>query len=122
MNLILSQDEPGDYVIGTGESHTVREFLDEAFGYAGIDWKAYVKIDPRYYRPTEVDFLQSDPSRARRELAWTPKVHFSELVRIMVDADLELAGQASPGEGQRILEERFTGWHRWEHQVISMER
>ena len=122
MNLILDQEKPGDYVIGTGEAHTVREFLEEAFGYAGLEWQEYVKIDPRYYRPTEVDYLQSDPSHARQELGWEPKVHFHELVRIMVDADLELAGQPCPGDGRRILKERFTGWHRWEHQVVSMER
>jgi GDPmannose 4,6-dehydratase len=122
MHLILDQDKPDDFVIGTGESHSVREFLDEAFGYANLDWHDYVKIDPHYYRPTEVDYLLSDPSRARKELNWTPKVHFHELVRIMVDADLELAGQTSPGEGRKILDERFAGWHRWEHQVISMER
>jgi GDPmannose 4,6-dehydratase len=122
MQLILQQEQPGDFVIGTGESHTVREFLDEAFGYAGLDWHSYVKIDPHYYRPTEVDFLLSDPSRAKQQLSWSPRVHFHELVRIMVDADLELAGQPCPGEGRRILEERFNGWHRWEHQVVSMER
>jgi len=122
MHLILQQEKPGDFVIGTGESHTVREFLEESFGYAGLDWQRYVKIDPHYYRPTEVDYLLSDPSRAKKLLDWSPKVHFHELVRIMVDADLELAGLPCPGEGRRILEERFTGWHRWEHQVVSMER
>jgi GDPmannose 4,6-dehydratase len=122
MQLILQQEKPGDFVIGTGESHTVREFLDESFSYAGLDWQRYVKIDPHYYRPTEVDYLLSDPSRAKQLLNWSPKVHFHELVRIMVDADLELAGQPCPGEGRRILQERFTGWHRWEHQVVSMER
>jgi len=122
MHLILQQDKPTDFVIGTGESHSPREFLEEAFSYAGLDWQPYVKIDPRYYRPTEVDFLMSDPSQAREALGWAPKVHFHELVRIMVDADLELAGLPCPGEGRRILEERFTGWHRWEHQVVSMER
>jgi GDPmannose 4,6-dehydratase len=122
MQLILQQEQPGDFVIGTGESHTVREFLDEAFGYAGLDWQRYVKIDPHYLRPTEVNYLLSDPSRAKQQLSWSPRVRFHELVRIMVDADLELAGQPCPGEGRRILEERFTGWHRWEHQVVSMER
>jgi GDPmannose 4,6-dehydratase len=122
MHLILQQEKPDDFAIGTGEAHSAREFLDEAFGYAGMDWHEYVKIDPRYFRPTEVDFLQADNSRARQILHWEPKVKFHELVRIMVDADLELAGQACPGEGMRILQERFTGWHRWEHQVVSMER
>jgi GDPmannose 4,6-dehydratase len=122
MHLMLQQEKPGDFVIGTGESHTVREFLDESFSYAGLDWHEYVKIDPRYFRPTEVDYLLSDPSLAHEHLSWEPKVHFHELVRIMVDADLELVGQSCPGVGRRILEERFNGWHRWEHQVVSMER
>ena len=122
MNLILQQDKPNDYAIGTGEAHSVREFLDEAFGYAGLDWHEFVKIDPRYFRPTEVDYLQANPSHARRELGWEPKVKFHELVRIMVDADLELVGESCPGEGKRILSEKFSGWHRWEHQVVSMER
>ncbi|HQO98462.1 MAG TPA: GDP-mannose 4,6-dehydratase [Anaerolineaceae bacterium] len=119
---ILQKDAPADYVIGTGESHSIREFLDEAFGYAGMDWHQYVQIDARYFRPTEVDFLLADPTRARTELDWQPKVTFRDLVRIMVDADLELQGLPMPGEGRRILEERFGGWHRWEHQVVSMER
>jgi GDPmannose 4,6-dehydratase len=122
MVLMLQQDQAGDYVIGTGESHTVRAFLDEAFGYAGMDWHEVVKIDPRYFRPTEVDYLQSDPSLARQRLGWEPKVTFKNLIRIMVDADLELAGVESPGEGRRVLEQNFTGWHSWDHQVISMER
>lgn len=122
MWMILQQEKPDDFVIGTGESHTVREFLDEAFGYVGLDWNKYVKIDPRYFRPTEVDYLLSDPSKARKHLGWSPKVKFHELVRIMVDADLELMGLKCPGEGRKILDERFTGWHRWEHQVVSMEK
>ena len=121
-HLILQQDNPTDYVIGTGESHSVREFLTEAFGYVGLDWNDYVKIDPRYFRPTEVDYLLADPSRSRKLLNWEPKVHFHELVRIMVDADLELAGIPCPGEGREILQKRFGGWHRWESQVVSMER
>ncbi len=119
---ILQQDEPDDYVIGTGESHSVREFLDEAFGYVGMDWHEYVKIDPRYFRPTEVDFLLADPSRARKKLGWEPRVFFRDLVRIMVDADLELAGLESPGEGKRILEKHHGAWHRWDSQVITMDQ
>lgn len=122
MWMILQQDNPDDYVLGTGESHSPREFLDEAFSYVGLDWKQYVKIDPRYFRPTEVDYLLADPTRSRERLNWTPRVKFHELVRIMVDADLELMGLKSPGEGRRIVEERFNGWHRWEDQTISMER
>jgi GDPmannose 4,6-dehydratase len=119
---ILQLDKADDFVVGTGESHSVREFLDEAFGYAGMDWQQYVKIDPRYFRPTEVDYLLADPDRSQKLLDWKPKVKFHELVRIMVDADLELAGMEAIGEGRKILQERFTGWHRWDRQVISMER
>ncbi len=119
---ILQQDEPDDFVLGTGETHTVREFLEEAFGYVGLDWNKYVRIDSRYFRPTEVDYLLSDPSKAKRILNWEPKIKFHELVRIMVDADLESIGLETPGEGRRILIEKFSNWHRWEDQVISMER
>jgi GDPmannose 4,6-dehydratase len=119
---MLQLEKADDFVVGTGESHSVREFLDEAFGYVGLNWQDYVKIDPRYFRPTEVDYLLADPERSQRILDWKPKVKFHELVRIMVDADMELAGMEPVGEGRRILEERFTGWHRWDRQVISMER
>ncbi|MEN6481240.1 MAG: GDP-mannose 4,6-dehydratase [Anaerolineaceae bacterium] len=122
MHALLQLDHPNDYVIGTGESHSPREFLDEAFGYAGLDWQKYVQIDPRYFRPTEVDYLLANPSRSQKALNWSPKIKFAELVRIMVDADLELQGIPTPGEGKKILEEKFGGWHRWEHQVVSMER
>lgn len=118
---ILQHDQPDDFVIGTGEAHSVREFLDEAFGYVGLDWKEYVKIDPRYFRPTEVDYLLADATRAREILGWEPRVYFRDLVRIMVDADLELIGLESPGEGRRILEAHHGPWHRWEDQVPSME-
>ena len=86
--LMLQQDQPDDYVIATGETHSVRDFLDEAFEHLGIDWKKHVEIDPRYYRPTEVDVLLGDASKARKKLNWRPKMKFAELVRIMVDADL----------------------------------
>jgi GDPmannose 4,6-dehydratase len=85
---MLQQPEPDDFVIATGETHSVREFLDEAFGYVGLDWKKHVEIDPRYYRPTEVDVLQGDSSKAKRKMGWEPKVHFRDLVRMMVDHDL----------------------------------
>jgi GDPmannose 4,6-dehydratase len=122
MYMILQQEQPNDFVIGTGEAHSVREFLDETFGYAGLDWQKYVLIDQRYFRPTEVDYLMADASRARKELGWAPKLCFKDVARIMVDADMELFGLTPPGEGKRILEEKFGDWHRWEHQVISMER
>jgi len=89
MWLMLQQDKPDDYVIATGECHSVREFLDEAFGYLDLDWEQYVKIDPYYFRPSEVELLQGDSRKARRILGWTPKVSFKELVRMMVDADME---------------------------------
>ena len=122
MWMMLQRDTPDDFVVGTGESHTVREFLDEAFGYADLDWHKYVEIDPHYFRPTEVDYLLADPTKTNKVLGWAPKVKFHELVRIMVDADLEYLGLPNPGEGKKIMEERFNGWHRWEHQVVSMER
>lgn len=85
---MLQQDNPGDYVIGTGQAYSVRDFVQAAFARLNLDWKDHVEIDPRYFRPAEVDFLLADPSQARRVLGWEPKVTFEELVRIMVDADL----------------------------------
>ena len=85
---MLQQPKPDDYVIATGETHSVRDFLDEAFGCLDLDWKRYVEIDSRYYRPTEVDVLQGDSSKATREIQWRPKVGFKELVRMMVHHDL----------------------------------
>ena len=117
---MLQCDVAGDFVVGTGEAHSVREFLDEAFGYLNMDWHEYVKIDPRYYRPNEVDFLQADPGKAQRAFGWEPRIFFKDLVRIMVDADLELIGQKSPGEGARIIEKHHGDWHRWDSQVVSM--
>ncbi|MEE8471428.1 MAG: GDP-mannose 4,6-dehydratase [Dehalococcoidia bacterium] len=101
---ILQQDEPDDYVIGTGETHSVKEFVQEVFSYAGLDWQEHVKIDPRYFRPLEVETLIADPSKARERLGWEPRVSFRELVRIMVDADMEAAGLEPIGEGKAILE------------------
>jgi GDPmannose 4,6-dehydratase len=86
---MLQADEPEDYVLATGETHSVREFLDEAFGYAGLEWSEYVRIDPRYFRPAEVDLLVGDYSKARTKLGWEPTVRFAELVRMMVDHDRE---------------------------------
>ena len=87
MWLMLQQDKPDDYVIGTGETHSVREFVELAFEHVGLDWREYVEIDPRYYRPADVDALLADPSKARRELGWTHKTGFCELVHLMVDAE-----------------------------------
>jgi len=103
MWLMLQQDEPDDYVVGTGECHSVKDFLEEAFAYVGLDWKQYVKIDPRYFRPTEVELLLANPAKARKRLGWQPKVTFKELARIMVDADMEAIGLKAPGEGKAIL-------------------
>jgi GDPmannose 4,6-dehydratase len=91
MWLMMQADEPDDYVIATGETHSVREFLEEAFGYLGLDWEKYVEIDPRYFRPAEVDLLLGDPTKARTILGWEPKVGFKELVKIMIDSDMKLA-------------------------------
>jgi GDPmannose 4,6-dehydratase len=88
MWLMLQQDKPEDYVIATGETHSVEEFLTEAFSHVNLDWHDYVELDPKYLRPAEVDLLIGDASKAKRELGWTPKVTFKELVRLMVDADV----------------------------------
>ena len=135
MWLMLQQDEPDDYVVGTGESHSVREFVEKAFYCTGIEieWKGsdlsekgivkslassstlnvgdiLVEIDPRYFRPTEVDFLLADASKAREKLGWQPKITFKELVKIMVDSDMELIGLDSSGEGKKILKQKGIGW------------
>jgi GDPmannose 4,6-dehydratase len=93
MWLMLQQDKPDDYVVATGESHSVREFVQEVFSYLGLDWHKYVEIDKRYLRPTEVDRLEGNASKAKRVLGWKPKVKFKELVCMMTDADMELAGR-----------------------------
>ena len=99
MWLILQQEKAEDFVIATGETHSVKEFLVEVFGHLGLDWQEYVNIDPRYYRPTEVDILQGDASKAKKVLGWEPKVSFQELARMMTDADMELA------ENEKILKD-----------------
>ena len=91
MWMMLQQDQPDDFVVATGETHSVREFVEETFGLLGLDWQQHVKHDPRYERPAEVDLLIGDPSKAMKQLGWTPRVKFKELVKIMVDADLKLA-------------------------------
>jgi len=103
MWLMLQQDRPDDYVIATGETHSVREFLDEVFGHLELAWKDYVEIDPKYYRPTEVDFLLGDATKAKEVLGWEPKVTFKELARIMTDADMKLA------EEEKILKDHGRG-------------
>jgi GDPmannose 4,6-dehydratase len=93
---MLQHEKPDDFVIATGETHTVQEFVEEAFSLVGLDWKKYVKIDPRYYRPAEVDLLVGNAAKARRILGWQPRVKFKELVRIMVESDLRLAEGREP--------------------------
>jgi len=93
---ILQHDEGDDFVLATGETHTVREFVEAAFGHANLDWKEFVKHDPRYERPAEVDVLLGDASKAKKIVGWEPKVRFHELVRIMVDADMDLLSRKTP--------------------------
>jgi len=90
MHLMLQEDKPDDYVIATGKTHSVKEFCELAFGHVGLDYKDYVKVDPRFFRPAEVDLLVGDSSKAKKKLGWTPSVTFEELVKMMVDADLAL--------------------------------
>lgn len=134
--LMLQQEKPDDYVIGTGESHSVREFIEHAFHYAGleIEWKGkgseekgvvcsatvsegdikrgdvVIEVDPHYFRPTEVDYLLADASKAKEKLGWESKITFKELVKIMIDADMELVGLNSPGEGKKILQKKDIHW------------
>ncbi len=99
MWLMLQQDAPDDYVVATGENHSVREFLDEVFRHLDLDWSEYVKTDPKYFRPAEVDILLGDPGKAKKELGWQPKVTFKELAQMMTDADMKLA------EEEKILKD-----------------
>jgi len=98
--MMLQQETPDDYVIATGESHSIREFLDETFSYLELDWKKYVEQDPRYFRPTEVDDLLGDATKAKNKFGWKPQVTFKQLVRMMVDADLRLA------EREKVLKDK----------------
>jgi len=95
---MLQQDKPDDYVIATGETHSIREFLEAAFGHVGLDYNKYVEIDPRYYRPAEVDLLIGDASKAKRQLGWEPKIKFQDLVKLMVDADVKLLADHQAGK------------------------
>jgi len=108
---ILQQEEPDDYVIGTGQDHTVEEFVKLAFEYAGLDYKKYVQKDERYLRPTEVDELIADNNKAHQLLGWQPKILFNDLIKIMVDADMRAIGLKPIGEGDKVLQEKFP--HRW---------
>jgi GDPmannose 4,6-dehydratase len=108
---MLQQDTPQNFVIGTGEMHSVREFVEETFSYAGLDWSKYVRTDPNYFRPTEVESLEADFGKAREILGWEPVIRFGDLVKIMVDADMRKAGLEAIGDGDGILKEKFPG--RW---------
>ena len=137
MWLMLQQDEPDDYAVGTGESHSVREFAEKAFSYAGVEleWKGngeeekgvvksvdsrwdyllkpgqvIIEVDPRYFRPTEVEFLQADITKARKKLGWEPRTAFDELIKIMVDYDMKLVGLEPPGEGMVISQTKGFGY------------
>lgn len=105
MWLMLQQDQPGDYVIGTGEMHTVREFLETAFTRVDLDWREFVELDARYLRPAEVEALQADPARARAELGWNHRVAFKELVEIMVDAEIAALAHRSSGALKQVVGE-----------------
>jgi len=117
---ILQQERADDFVIGTGESHSVREFMEEAFAYAGLDWQKHVKTSDRYKRPLEVDDLIADPTKARARLGWQTQIGFRDLVAIMVDADLEAAGLKPRGRGQTVLEEKLGHWNQWHNSVSRM--
>ena len=112
MWLMLQQDKPDDYVIGTGEAHSVKEFLEGAFSYINLDWKECVDIDPKYFRPTEVEVLKADSSKAKKIMNWTPRITFEDLIKIMADADLEAIGLSSPGEGKKIISEKGLAWNK----------
>ena len=104
---ILQMPKPDDFVLGTGETHSVREFVQEAFSYAGLNHEKYVAVDERYYRPTEADLLVADSRKAGDNIAWNPKIRFHDLVKIMVDADVRKCGLKPVGEGDRVLERNF---------------
>lgn len=109
---MLQLPESGDFVVSTGETHSVREFLKKAFQYAGLgDWESYVEFDPRYLRPAEVETLIGDSTKAKNQFDWEPKIKFEDLIKIMIDSDFRKIGLTPPGEGDKILKEKFT--HRW---------
>ncbi|MCL4735274.1 MAG: GDP-mannose 4,6-dehydratase, partial [Candidatus Omnitrophica bacterium] len=102
MWLMLQQDQPDDYVIATGQNYSVRDFLEAAFSYKGLDWRKYVETDPRYFRPAEVDELLGDPSKAKKNLGWEPRVGFEDLVHMMVDSDIEDVRKIVEGDRAKI--------------------
>jgi GDPmannose 4,6-dehydratase len=111
MWIIMNAEEPDDYVVATGETHSVREFLEQTFGYLDLDWEKYVEIDPRYFRPAEVDLLLGDASKVREKLGWEPKVTFDGLVKLMTDHDLQLAKQEA--EARELKHSSASNKARW---------
>lgn len=111
MHKMLQLNKPGDFVIGTGESHSVREFVEEAFSYVGLNWKDHIKLDERYLRPLDPGDLIADSSKAKKHLGWSPAIKFRDLVRIMVDADVRKARLTPIGDGDKALDRAFPG--RW---------
>lgn len=108
---ILQQEKPDDFVVGTGEQHTIQEFVQEAFTYAKLNWKDHVKIDQKYFRPTETEDLKADPTKIKQEIGWKPKIKFKNLIKIMVDADMREIGLKPIGEGDAILKKLYP--NRW---------
>ncbi len=108
---ILQQDKPDDYVIGTGTSYSVKELVEVAFSYVGLNWKKYVSIDPRYFRPTEVNSLIADIKKVKKAFKWQPKINFNDLIKIMIDADMRFSGLKPVGEGDKIIKKKFP--NRW---------
>lgn len=107
----LQTDKPDDFVVGTGETHSIREFVEQAFSYVDLNWENYVKIDPRYFRPTEVDRLIADTGKAKKIFGWKPSIRFKELIKIMIDADMRQVSLEPIGEGDEILRKKFP--NRW---------
>jgi GDPmannose 4,6-dehydratase len=105
---ILQTNPAEDFVLGTGEAHSVREFVEEAFSYVDLRFEKYVEIDPRYFRPTETEELVADPGKAVKKLGWAPKIKFEDLVKIMVDADMRKVGLEPPGEGDDVVKRKFS--------------
>ncbi len=104
---MLQNDTPEDFVIGTGETHSINEFVNEAFKYADLNPDKYLKIDPRYFRPIEVEQLIANPAKAKEKLGWNPKIKFKDLVKIMIDADMRAIEMTPIGEGDEILNKKF---------------
>jgi GDPmannose 4,6-dehydratase len=104
---VLQQDKPEDYVVGTGDQHSVREFVEEAFDYVGLNWEDYVRTDQKYFRPIETEDLRADSTKIKKTVGWNPKIRFKQLVKIMVDADMRRVGLKPIGEGDEILRKEF---------------